>query len=149
MEHKLKYVFTPYLFFYKIVFEWILGFELPCNIKVGKGLIVFHFQAIVINENTIIGQNFTLRHSTTLGNNGSLGNSLFIGNNVNVGANVCIIGNIFIGDNVIIGAGSVVVLNVPSNCILIGNPARIIKWIISIKISFKNLVSIFIRITFF
>lgn len=50
-----------------------------------------------------------------------------IGNNVFVGANVVIIGNITIGDNVIIGAGAVVTKNVPSNCIVVGNPARVLK----------------------
>lgn len=52
-----------------------------------------------------------------------------IGNNVLVGANVTIIGDITIGDNVIIGAGSVVVKNVPSNCVIVGNPAKILKTI--------------------
>ena len=42
-------------------------------------------------------------------------------------ANVVIIGDIEIGDNVTIGAGSVVVKSVPSNCVIAGNPARIIK----------------------
>ncbi|HAB26474.1 MAG TPA: serine acetyltransferase, partial [Xanthomarina gelatinilytica] len=50
-----------------------------------------------------------------------------IGNDVTVGANVVIIGNITIGDHVVIGAGSVVVKDVPSNCVIAGNPARVIK----------------------
>ena len=36
-------------------------------------------------------------------------------------------GGITIGDNVIIGAGSVVTKDIPSNCVVVGNPARIIK----------------------
>jgi len=32
-----------------------------------------------------------------------------------------------IGENVIVGAGSVVTKNVPGNCVVAGNPARIIK----------------------
>lgn len=38
-----------------------------------------------------------------------------------------IIGDITIGDNVIVGAGSVVTKDVPSNCIVAGNPAKVIK----------------------
>lgn len=38
-----------------------------------------------------------------------------------------IIGKINIGSNVKIGAGSVVVKDVPDNCVVAGNPARIIK----------------------
>jgi acetyltransferase-like isoleucine patch superfamily enzyme len=40
---------------------------------------------------------------------------------------VCIIGDVTIGDNVIIGAGSVVVKDIPSNCIAVGNPARVVE----------------------
>lgn len=39
-----------------------------------------------------------------------------------------IIGNVHIGNNVIIGAGSVVVKDVPDNAVVVGNPARIIKY---------------------
>ena len=46
-----------------------------------------------------------------------------------LGAGVIIIGNVSIGDNVTIGAGSVVVKDIPSNCIAVGNPARVIKYI--------------------
>ena len=46
---------------------------------------------------------------------------------MDIGANVCIIGNITIGDNVIIGAGSVVTKDVPSDCIVVGNPARVLE----------------------
>jgi acetyltransferase-like isoleucine patch superfamily enzyme len=41
--------------------------------------------------------------------------------------NVCIIGKVHIGNNVIIGAGSVVVKDIPDNCIAVGNPCIPIK----------------------
>ena len=50
-----------------------------------------------------------------------------IGNNVDIGANVSIIGPVKIGDNVIIGAGSVVVKNISTNKIAVGNPAKEVK----------------------
>lgn len=34
---------------------------------------------------------------------------------------------IYIGDSAIVGSGAVVTRDVPSNCIVAGNPARIIK----------------------
>ena len=73
----------------------------------------------------IIGDNFSCLHLTTIGVNGN--GRPIIGSNVTLGANVTIIGPITIGDNVIIGAGSVVVKDVPDNCIVAGNPARIIR----------------------
>ncbi len=49
-----------------------------------------------------------------------------IGNNVFIGMNSTILKNTTIGDNVIIGANSLVRGIIPSNCIIAGNPAKII-----------------------
>ena len=49
-----------------------------------------------------------------------------IGNNVFVGASTTILPNVTIGDNVVIGAGSVVSKDIPSNSVVVGNPAKII-----------------------
>lgn len=50
-----------------------------------------------------------------------------IGNNVWVGWGAIILKGVKIGENSIVAAGSVVVKDVPSNVIVAGNPARIIK----------------------
>lgn len=50
-----------------------------------------------------------------------------IGNNVWIGGSVTILPGVTIGDNVTIGAGSVVVKDIPSNSIAVGNPAKVIK----------------------
>jgi putative colanic acid biosynthesis acetyltransferase WcaB len=61
-------VLIPYLILYRISIEWILGIELPYKTRIGKGLSLFHGQALVINDGTVIGENCTLRHATTIGN---------------------------------------------------------------------------------
>jgi putative colanic acid biosynthesis acetyltransferase WcaB len=122
-----KWLFYPYLAWYKITFEWFIGLELPYDTLVGKGLKIYHLQAIVINKSTVIGEYFTLRQSTTIGNKETGGASPVIGHHVDVGAQVCIIGPIVIGDHVQIGAGSVVVKDLPSGATAVGNPARIVK----------------------
>jgi serine O-acetyltransferase len=38
-------------------------------------------------------------------------------------------GGITIGDNVIVGAGSVVVKDVPSDCVIAGNPAKVVRYL--------------------
>ncbi|MDB4090697.1 serine acetyltransferase [Crocinitomicaceae bacterium] len=121
----------PFLITYRVLIEWVLGVELPYKTKIGPGLILFHGQALVINDGSILGSNCTIRHCTTIGNkrlqDGSYSKCPVIGNNVDLGSNVCIIGPITIGDNVTIGSGSIVTKDIPDNCVIVGNPARILK----------------------
>lgn len=116
---------------YQFLIEWILGVELPWDTQVGPNLKLLHCQGLVVNHETIIGMNCTLRHSTTIGNkmlpDGTASGSPKIGNNVEIGSNVVIIGPITVGDNAVIGAGSVVVKDVPSCTVVVGNPARVIR----------------------
>jgi putative colanic acid biosynthesis acetyltransferase WcaB len=127
----IKVLFCWYLALYHVWVEWFLGIEIPRKLQTGKGLILYHGQALVINQAAVIGNNCTLRNSTTIGHkllpDGSLSKCPRIGNNVDIGANVCIIGDINIGDNVKIGAGAVFVKDVPPNAIVAGNPAKVIS----------------------
>lgn len=52
-----------------------------------------------------------------------------IEDNVWIGGNVTICPGVTIGKNSVIGAGSVVIHDVPANCIAAGNPARVIRQI--------------------
>ena len=97
----------------------------PFSTKVGKGLKYAHPYSTVLNAESI-GDNFCFIHCTTIGKKD--GRRPRIGNNVTLGCHVAIIGDVTIGNNVTIGAGSVVVKDIPDNAVVVGNPARIIKY---------------------
>ena len=50
-----------------------------------------------------------------------------IGNDVKIGEGVTIHPGVKIGDNAVIGAGCLLLDNIPSNSLVMGNPARIIR----------------------
>ena len=50
-----------------------------------------------------------------------------IGRRCFIGANAIIMCGVTIGDEVIVGSGAIVTKDVPNNCIVAGNPARILK----------------------
>lgn len=52
---------------------------------------------------------------------------VIIGENCWIGRNVSIMKGVTIGDNAIIAANSVVTRSVPANCIVAGNPAKVVK----------------------
>jgi acetyltransferase-like isoleucine patch superfamily enzyme len=90
------------------------------------------YSKIEIGEGTIISYNVSIsdsdiHHVFVNGQEKINTKPIIIGNNVWIGKNSIIHKGVQIGNNSIIAAASVVVSNVPENCIVGGNPSKIIK----------------------
>ena len=94
------------------------------NIPVGGGLLLFHAYGTILNAQSI-GKNCRIVHNVTLGD--KQGGKPVIGNRVEILANAVITGGIMIGNDCVIGPGAVVFKSIPDNCVLVGNPAYILK----------------------
>ena len=55
-------------------------------------------------------------------------NQIIIGNDVWIGCDVLLLGGVRIGNGAVLGAGSVVAKDVPPYAVVVGNPARIVKY---------------------
>lgn len=107
------------------------------NIKIGKNVFFncgCSFQdrgGITIGDNVFLGMNVTistLNHGFDLEHRSTTYPSkVVIGNNVWIGSGANILGGVTIGDNSIIAAGALVNKDVPSNMIVGGVPAKVIK----------------------
>lgn len=118
--------------FMYIFYKWLLrnmtvryGYEISENTKIGYGLALMHLGGIAINPLTEIGNNCTIYKGVTIGGGMNDGKVVApkIGNMVWIGANATIVGGVSIGDNVMIASNSFVNKNIPSNSLVLGNPA--------------------------
>lgn len=108
--------------------SWKFGIQIPSQTSIGEGFRISHFGTIVVNPDAVIGRNFSIAQGCLIGNSqGKHGGVPQIGNNVCMNANSVVVGGVTIGDNVLIAPGAFVNMDVPDNCIVIGNPGKIIQ----------------------
>ncbi len=107
------------------------------NITIGEGVYI-NFNCsfldngkIIIGEKVLFGPAVTI---TTIGHPIAADKRKYmytapvvIENNCWIGAGVTICPGVTIGENTVIGAGSVVVKDIPSNCVAVGNPCRVVR----------------------
>lgn len=108
--------------------------DLPWRTLAGPGLIITHGWGLVVNEGARIGKNVTLFHGVTIGQRDRIGpdgqrTTTFptIEDEVWIGPHAIVVGAVTIGRGSRVAGGAFVTSDVPANCIVSGNPARVVK----------------------
>ena len=108
------------------------GYKFPYSVILEGGVTLdkLNKKGITIGENTLVASGTKILshdHCKRTFNDAPFFADTAIGSNCFIAVNSVILPGVTIGDEVIVGAGSVVTKDVPSNCIVAGNPAKIIR----------------------
>jgi len=117
--------------------------EIQKNASIGKRCKIsshtFVCEGVTIEDNVFIGHGVTFindsypRATTAEGNLQTEADwkveRTIIKKGASIGSGATILSKTTVGENAIVGAGSVVTKDIPPNCIVAGNPAKIIRYI--------------------
>ena len=107
--------------------------ELGENFYANHNLVILDGAKVTFGDNVFIGPDcgfYTAGHPIDFErrNRGlEYAYSITVGDNVWIGAGVQVMPGVSIGSNVVIGGGSVVVKDIPGNCVAVGNPCRVLR----------------------
>jgi acetyltransferase-like isoleucine patch superfamily enzyme len=117
--------------------------EIQKNARIGKRCKIsshtFICEGVVIEDNVFVGHGVTFtndvypRATTKDGNLQTEADwkvePTIVRKGASIGSGATLLCNISIGENAIVGAGSVVTKDVPANAVVIGNPAKVLRYI--------------------
>lgn len=110
----------------------IYNSKIPYYAEIGKGTrFGYGGIGVVVHNKAKIGSYCSISQQVTIGAGGGKTTPSgvpVIGNHVNIHKGAIIFGDITIGDNAEIGANAVVNKSVPANAIVVGIPARILRY---------------------
>lgn len=82
---------------------------------------------VSIHIGTVVGHETRIGHSSFIAHGGAISGCCDIGSRVFVGVGANILPRVRIGDGAVVGGGAVVLKDVESNTVVVGNPAKMLK----------------------
>ena len=99
--------------------------------QIGDFSIIIYGGDVIIGKNVKIGYGVIIISASTITGSSNveyIKKPIKIGNNVEIGSNATILPGVTIGDGATVGAGAVVTEDVPPNSVVVGVPAKVVKW---------------------
>jgi serine O-acetyltransferase len=122
----LVLVLTPAYWLMTAYMRFDCDIILDQTAEIGPGLYIGHFGGIRL-RNCRIGTHCTINQEVCLEPNVGEDDGPIIGNRVWIGAHARIQGSVQVGDGSTVGAGAFVTKDVAGNCLVLGNPARVVQ----------------------
>lgn len=116
-----------------IYFDYGVNTTFGKNCYMNYGCTILDVNTVTIGDNVLFGPNagiYTATHPTNAYKRitgDECGLPIKIGNNCWIGGNAVICPGVTLGDNVVVASGAIVTKDVPADCIVAGNPAKIVK----------------------
>lgn len=108
----------------------LFGCDIARGAKIDAGLYLPHPSGVVIGEFATVGKNCIIHQGVTLGARGEEYESAnpTIEDFVEIGTGAKILGKLQISQYAVIGANSVVLIDVPKFAVVVGIPAKVVKF---------------------
>ncbi len=110
----------------------LTGCDVAYQAEIGPGLVLYHPTGVVVGPHCRLGARARIMQGATIGSDAVIvgdeaSGSPVIGDDVFIGPGAAVFGAVEVGDRVQVGANSVVTSSFPSDVVIAGAPARVIR----------------------